>query len=375
MYLERITILNFKNIESIELEFARGVNGLVGDNGAGKSNILDSIHYLSTGRSMLPTTDPQSIRRGSNFFVVDGKYVSDSGMHDTVSCSFSRSEQGAKSKKVLKRNGKEYERLSDHMGLIPIVAVSPHDYTLISDSAEERRRFFNMLISQFDSSYLSALIRYNTLLMQRNKVLKDGGNEEMLVIYDQQMLPYCKSIHRIRQEVVEQLLPRVAQLYEQLSGGRESVAMEYRSQLNNCDYESLLLQSRQRDMFSGHTTCGVHRDDVLFTIEGEPIRRFGSQGQQKSFLVALKLAQYKLYSERRGEMPILLLDDLFDKLDRGRVEHLIRLVAGEGFGQIVISDCNQERLRTTLSNAQVEYSIFTVDQGCVSQQNRDDETY
>ncbi|MFR9651887.1 MAG: DNA replication and repair protein RecF [Rikenellaceae bacterium] len=368
MYLEQITILNFKNLESVELTLSSGVCGIVGDNGAGKSNILDSIHYLSTARSMLSTSDQQSIRRGAGFFLLDGKYMNDSGFSDYVSCSYSRVEANGASKKILKRNGKEYDKLSDHVGQFPIVVVSPHDHTLISDSAEERRRFFNMLISQFDYNYLNALIRYNALLVQRNKVLKEGGSEEMLSIYDQQILPYSQMIHNIRREVVELLSPRVAAIYEQLSCGRERVSMEYRSQLNTCDYESMQLQSRQRDIVMGYTNCGVHRDDILFTIDGELIRRFGSQGQQKSFLIALKLAQYQLYGERKGELPILLLDDLFDKLDRGRVEQLIRLVAGDGFGQIIISDCNQERLHTTLVNAAVEYSIFSVEHGSVSQQ-------
>lgn len=374
MFLKQITILNFKNLESVELTLPSGVCGVVGDNGAGKSNILDSIHYLSTARSMLLSSDPQSVRRGAEFFLLDGKYIGDSGLSDSVSCSYSRTETNSTSRKILKRNGKEYDRLSDHVGEFPVVVVSPQDYTIISDSAEERRRFFNMLISQFDSNYLNALIRYNALLLQRNRVLKEGGNEEMLNIYDQQLEPYSQTIHNIRGEVVELLTPRVAAMYEQLSGGRESVSMEYRSQLNSCDYTSMQLQSRDRDIMSGYTNCGVHRDDVIFTIDGEPIRRFGSQGQQKSFLVALKLAQYQLYSERKGELPILLLDDLFDKLDRGRVEHLIRLVAGDGFGQIIISDCNRERLHTTLSNAEVDYSIFTIEQGVVLLKVKGDET-
>lgn len=357
MYLEHLSLLNFKNIEQAQLDFTTGINALVGDNGAGKSNVLDSIYYLSVSRSMLPVTDSGSVRHGGDFFVVDGRYRGEQGRSETISCSYSTQRSGGK---VLKRNGKEYERLSDHMGLIPVVVVSPYDSVLISDSAEERRRFLNQLISQFDSHYLTSLIRYNALLMQRNRLLKSGGEESMLKIYDQQIEPYAEVIRATRHTTLEGMLPLICRYYELLCGGREEVTLEYRTQLSEGSFVELSEAARQRDLVNGYSTVGVHRDDIIFKIGGYPLRKYGSQGQQKSFLVALKLAQYQLMSERKGEQPILLLDDLFDKLDRGRVEQLIRLVSGDDFGQIFISDCNQERLRTILDRAEVGYGLFAV---------------
>ncbi len=363
MYLEHLSLINFKNIEQTQLDFTSGINGLVGDNGAGKSNVLDAIYFLSMCKSMLPLTDGQSVRHGGDFFLIDGRYQTSAERHEVVSCSYSTQRSAGK---VLKRNGKEYEKLSDHVGLIPVVVVSPYDTSLISDSAEERRRFLNQLISQFDATYLNSLIRYNALLIQRNRVLKSGGEESMLQIYDQQLLPHASVIERCRRETIERMIPLVSTYYELLSGGREEVSLEYRSQVVGADLIGLFQEARQRDIINGYTTVGTHRDDVIFKIGGYPLRKFGSQGQQKSFLVALKLAQYQLVREMKGESPILLLDDLFDKLDRGRVEQLIRLVASVDFGQIFISDCNPDRLRMTLDKAEVEYALFDVKSGEVN---------
>ncbi|MFR9620294.1 MAG: DNA replication and repair protein RecF [Rikenellaceae bacterium] len=368
MYLEHISLLNFKNIASAQLDFQPGINGLVGDNGAGKSNVLDAIYYLSMSKSMLPVNDSQSVRFESDYFMIDGRYRSDATRTERIACSYTkqRAVGAGRGGKILKRNGKEYERLSDHVGFLPVVVVSPYDSVLISDSAEERRRFLNMLISQFDTKYLNSLIRYNALLLQRNSLLRSGGSESMLQIYDQQMMPHAQLIEQCRRETIQQLLPLVTRYYEMLSGGRESVNLEYRSSLTASDYEELMLSARERDLNNGYSTVGVHRDDVTFEIAGHLLRKFGSQGQQKSFLVALKLAQYQLVSQRRGEHPILLLDDLFDKLDRGRVEQLVALVAGDDFGQIFISDCNQERLQLILDKVDVEYGLYRVSQGVIS---------
>ncbi len=371
MYLEHLSLLNFKNIEQAQFDFDKNINGLVGDNGAGKSNVLDALYYLSMCKSMLQLTDGQSLRFGEEFFVVDGRYISDSGKIDTVACTFSNQRSAGK---VVKRNGKEYERLSDHIGLIPIVVVSPADSSLISDSADERRRFLNQLISQYSSEYLNALIRYNGLLAQRNKVLRSGGAESMLELYDMQMAPYAETIGRLRRESVAELLPMVSSYYEALSGGRESVSLSYSSKLTeDLSFRDLMLQSRERDLSNGFSSVGVHRDDVVFAIgDGQPLRKFGSQGQQKSFLIALKLAQYQLMSRVKGEHPILLLDDLFDKLDRGRVEQLIRLVSGDDFGQIFISDCNRERLQDVFNRVKSdssEYKIFNIEEGRLNEED------
>ncbi|MFI3306814.1 MAG: DNA replication and repair protein RecF [Rikenellaceae bacterium] len=365
MYLEHLSLINFKNIAQCELDFATGINGLVGENGAGKSNILDAIYLLSVSKSMLPITDGGCVRHGCDFYVVEGRYLTAESRHELVSCSYTSQRSGGRGGKILKRNGKEYERLSDHVGLIPAVVVSPYDTSLISDSAEERRRFLNQLISQFDTQYLTALIRYNTLITQRNKLLKSGGEEQMLTIYDQQLEPLSATIEQSRRQTIEQMTPLIQRYYELLSGGRETVTLEYKTQMGqeSVSFLELMQSARQRDITNGYSTIGVHRDDITFKIGGYALRKYGSQGQQKSFLVALKLAQYQLMCSVRGEQPILLLDDLFDKLDRRRVEQLIRLVSGDEFGQIFISDCNQERLRTILDKAEVEYALFGVDSG------------
>ena len=263
----------------------------------------------------------------------------------------------------MKRNGKEYDKLSEHVGAFPIVVVSPADSALISDSAEERRRYFNRLISQIDKQYMAALIRYNAALMERNKLLKTSPSEEMLLIYDAMLSAAADIIYRRRNEIVDTIRPLVEQYYALLSEERESVGMEYRSELSNATLDELLLASRQKDFVNEHTTCGIHRDDTVLSIGDYPLRKYGSQGQQKSFLIALKLAEYTLLAEYLNEKPVLLLDDLFDKLDMRRVAQLLRLVDGDKFGQILITDCNKHRLQRTLSEAGATYRLFNIAEG------------
>lgn len=358
MYLKKISLLNFKNIAEDELSLCAGINCLVGGNGAGKTNIIDAIYYLSMCKSSLTMTDGQSMRHGADFFLLDGQFLSDKGKAETIVCSFSR-----KGGKVLKRNGKEYERLSDHVGLIPSVIVSPADGALISDAADERRRYLNAFLSQLDRNYLSALVHYNAVLAERNRLLKTMPDETMLQIYDQQLSEPAKIIHAGRKELIERLQPIVADYYRILSDDREKVELRYKSELNEHSLEELLAASRQKDLINEFTTTGIHRDDLNLKIGGYPLRKYGSQGQQKSFLIALKLAQYTVVAEDKGEKPILLLDDLFDKLDADRVEQLIRLVSSDSFGQIVITDCDAERLKGILEKAAGEYGLFTVEEG------------
>lgn len=369
MILKKISLLNFKNISRAELEFAEGINCLVGDNGAGKTNVVDAVYYLSMCKSALSMTDGQSIRHGEEFFVVEGEYLSDAGRREGVSCTFAR--QGGRSNKSVKRNGKEYERLADHIGLIPIVIVSPMDTFLVSDAADERRRYLNGFISQFDAEYLSAVMRYNQVLGQRNRLLKQPfspAGEELLGVLDEQLVRHGLAVHAGRARLVERLQPLVAEYYRVLSDDREQVEISYRSELDSADFAELLLRSRGRDIASGFTTTGIHRDDLVMRIGGWPLRKYGSQGQQKSLLVALKLAQYTLVCETLGEKPILLLDDLFDKLDTGRVEKLISLVDGGRFGQIFITDCNKVRLQRILDGGGRTYSLMHVADGAVSSQ-------
>lgn len=358
MYLKKISLLNFKNIEQEELSFCPGINCLVGDNGAGKTNVVDAVYYLSMCKSSLGMTDTQSIRHGADFFLTEGIYATDDGKSEAVACTFSR-----KGGKVLKRNSKEYDRLSDHVGLIPAVIVSPADSALISDAADERRRYLNAFISQLDRSYLVAVMRYNTVLAERNRLLKTHPDETMLSIYDLQLIEHGKKIHARRKEFVERLQPIAAEYYRMLSGDREQVDLHYKSELNDREFEEVLRAARQKDLVNEFTTSGIHRDDLTLRIGGYALRKYGSQGQQKSFLIALKLAQFAIVASEKGEKPILLLDDLFDKLDAGRVEQLIRLVSDEGFGQIFITDCNPLRLRTILDKAGGEYALFTVADG------------
>lgn len=358
MYLKKISLLNFKNIAQEELEFRPGINCLVGDNGAGKTNVVDAVYYLSMCKSSLTMTDTQSIRHGEEFFLIDGQYATDQGKSESVCCSFS-----SKSGKVLKRNGKEYERLSEHVGLVPVVIVSPSDGALISDAADERRRYLNGFISQLDKTYLAALVRYNAVLAERNKLLKTRPDETMLQIYDMQLSEHGQMIHTQRQEIIRQLQPLAAEYYRILSGDREQVELRYKSELNDRPLAEILAAARQKDLVNEFTTAGIHRDDLSLKIGGYPLRKYGSQGQQKSFLIALKLAQYAVVAQTRSEKPILLLDDLFDKLDAGRVEQLLRLVGDTAFGQIFITDCNPTRLRATLDKAQSDYALFTVTNG------------
>lgn len=361
MYLRKLSLVNFKNLAQAEFPLGEGINCFVGNNGAGKTNVIDAIYYLSMCKSSLATTDGQNILHDAEFFVVEGHYTSDDEKSETIACTYSR-----KGGKVLKRNGKEYDRLADHVGVIPVVIVSPSDTSLISDAADERRRYLNGFISQLDRSYLLAVMRYNAVLGERNKLLKVSSDEDMLLIYDRQLAEHARTIHRLRREYVERLQPLTADFYRTLSDDREQVTLDYRSELNGAPLEEILLRNRQRDLVNQFTASGVHRDDLVLKIGGYPLRKYGSQGQQKSFLIALKLAQYAIVAQERRERPLLLLDDLFDKLDAGRVTQLLRLVAGPEFGQIAITDCNPTRLRTILDDAGVPYQLFTVDGGTVT---------
>lgn len=358
MYLKKLVLINFKNIAQAEITLSERLNCFVGDNGAGKTNVLDAVYYLSMSKSALSMTDGQSVRHGEDFFVVEGTYAGDSGLSDTVNCSFLR-----RSGKVLKLNGKEYDRMADHVGRFPVVMVSPQDSVLITDAAEERRRYLNAFLSQLDRDYLASLMRYNAVLAERNRFLKSSSDEQMLQIYDMQLADHAARIYERRRDIIERMRPLVAEFYRQLSDDREQVEIEYRSELASASMGELLLASRERDIVNGFTTSGVHRDDMSLRIGGYPLRKYGSQGQQKSFLMSLKLAQYRILAEVCGERPLLLLDDLFDKLDTSRVENLLSLVAGDGFGQIFITDCNRSRLETILSRAGEKYALFTVEGG------------
>ena len=360
MILKKLSLINFKNLSQQVIELEPSINCFVGDNGTCKTNIVDAIHYLAMCKSALGMSDSQCVLHGEDFFVVDGAFENEDGRKEQVVCSYKRGNQ-----KIIKRNDKAYERFSDHVGLIPTVIVSPADSMLISESGEERRKYINAFISQFDHDYLAAMIRYNGALAERNKYLKIGSDEQMLLIYDMQLAAAAEKIFERRKEMIEKLQPIVAEFYKTLSEDRETVSLTYRTDLEEGELTELLLKSREKDCILGHTTVGIHRDDIQFSIGDVPLRKYGSQGQQKSFIIALKLAQYQIIAEQTGKTPILLLDDVFDKLDESRVAELITLVASESFGPSVITDCSHERMERLLANSGAEYKLFDVTYGKV----------
>lgn len=363
MYLEKISILNFKNIEQADLAFCNKINCLLGNNGAGKTNLLDAVYFLSMSKSALNLTDGQCVRHGSEFLMLRGDYTIAQGemgeKRESITCSFKK---GAG--KTLKRNGKEYERITEHIGLLPIVLVSPSDTALIQESGDERRRFMNAFLSQTDHAYMTTLMRYNQLLAERNRLLKIfTGFEDVIDIIDMQLVETGEILNTKRREFTRMLAPIVADYYRLISADSEQIEITYRSELNHTPFADLLRASTPKDRIMGHTTCGIHRDDLQMTIMDYPIRKYGSQGQQKSMLIALKLAQFDIIKEQMKMRPILLLDDVFDKLDLGRVEQLLELVSGNHFGQIFISDSNKVRMESILECISGNYTLFDVNQG------------
>lgn len=366
MHIRKLSLLNFKNISQADIEMGSGINCFTGLNGTGKTNIIDALWYLSMCKSSLGMTDGQCVQHKTDFFMLNGQYEADSGGRDSVTCSFSRT-----AGKTIKRNSKEYEKLSDHIGIVPTVIVSPSDIFLVSDAADERRKWINSFISQNDRNYLGNLIRYNHALAERNKLLKQSETTlscELLDILDMQLVAHGEPIHQMRTTIIEKLRPVTAEYYRIISGDREEVELTYRSELNETGFAELLTSSRGRDIASQFTNCGIHRDDMMMKIGGYPLKKYGSQGQQKSFLISLKLAQHTIIAESTGERPLLLLDDLFDKLDAGRLKALIDLVGDGRFGQIVISDCNHSRIVSILDGCGVDYKLFNVDDGVVCQE-------
>ena len=358
MQLDRLSLINFKNFASQELELSPKFNCFVGDNGVGKTNVLDAVYYMSMCNSAFGMTDGQSIKHGEECFMLDGKYTSDEQRHEHVVCSFSRC-----SGKMVKRADKQYQKLTEHLGLLPVVMISPADTALISDSAEERRRFMNAMLSQSDRAYLTAVMRYNSVIVERNRLLKqrqDSAWSEVMEVLDMQLAEHGKTVFEKRRQLIERLQPITERFYAMLSGERETVSIDYKSVLHSAPLIELLAQNRDRDVALQFTSEGVHRDDITLKIGGYPLRKYGSQGQQKSFLIALKLSQFMLVAEDTGKKPILLLDDLFDKLDAWRVQGLIELVGSEEFGQIFITDCNRKRLERILGGMTSNYKLFTV---------------
>lgn len=353
-FLKKIIVQNFRNIELQELSFSPNINCICGNNGEGKTNLLDAVHYLSLTKSVFGLSDKFNFRHGCDSFAISGTYGMESGLETKIAVSV---QDGAEKK--VRRDDKPYSRLSDHIGVIPIVMVCPSDSAMVSESGEERRRFVNGVLSQMDREYLSGLQQYNKLLLSRNKLLKDGVSDgAYLSVLDQKMESVAGSVFEKRTRFVERLIPLVSDLYGTISGGTERISISYRSDLQKGLLFDLLQGSIEKDRVLKYTSVGLQRDDFIFELDGYPIRKCGSQGQQKSFLVALKFAQYEIMKQAYGFPPVLLLDDLFDKLDMNRVSNLLKMVAGNDFGQIFLTDCNKVRLNSIVKGLTGESAFF-----------------
>jgi DNA replication and repair protein RecF len=338
--LEKIVISDFRNIQLQELEFSPNVNCISGNNGEGKTNLLDAIHYLSMTKSAFASSDRFTFRHGTEEFSLSGTYRMENGTSSRFGIRMT-----SKGEKKVRRDDKPYSKVSEHIGLLPIVMVSPADISMVSDSGDERRRFVNAVLSQMDREYMASLQQYNRLLLQRNRMLKEmEPDRSLLEVIDMRMGMLAEPIYQARNRFVKDIVPIVAEYYKALSGDSEQVNIEYDTELSKAGLEQILAASYDKDRVLKYTTSGIQRDDFLFTMNGHPIRRYGSQGQQKSFLVSLKFAQYEIMKKNYGFAPILLLDDVFDKLDMGRISNLLQMVASNDFGQIFITDSNKVRM-------------------------------
>ena len=355
MVLEQLSVVNYKNIAGATLRFSPKINCFIGNNGAGKTNVLDAIYFLSFCHSASTLQDSLAIRHDQEFFVLEGDYA---GFN--IFCGMKRGQ-----KKHFKRDKKEYKRLSEHIGLIPVVMVSPADTLLIEGGSEERRRLMDQVIAQLERPYMDALNRYNKALQQRNALLRDEEHEPdaaLMELLEEEMAREGEKISASRSAFVEKLTPLFRQFYEMVSGGCEQVSLSYVSHCQRGPLLDVIQRDKLKDRAVGYSLHGIHRDDLEILLDGHPMRREGSQGQLKTFVIALKLAQYK-YLARGENLPLLLLDDIFDKLDATRVEQIIRLVASQQFGQIFITDTNRDHLDQILSHGEFDYKLFHVANG------------
>lgn len=357
MILKSLSLLNYKNFDSKVFQFNTKINCVVGNNGIGKTNVLDAIYHLSFGKSYFNPIASQNIKHGEDFFVVQGDYDKE-GTEEKIIVSLKRGQ-----KKVIKRNGKPYEKFSEHIGFLPLVIISPADRDLIIEGSDTRRKFIDSVISQGDKSYLNTLINYNKVLAQRNALLKYFAlnhtyNQDTLEVYNTQLKDYGQAIFDKRDAFLKTFIPIFKARYQAISNANEAVSLEYKSDLFETDLKTLLEKNINKDRSLQYTSVGIHKDDLIFNIEEHPIKKFGSQGQQKSFLIALKLAQFDFIKNQSGVNPILLLDDIFDKLDENRVAQIIKLVDDENFGQLFISDTHADRTENAVKQVHQSYEIF-----------------
>lgn len=366
MYLKSLSLTNFKNYDQTGMEFSPRINCFVGNNGVGKTNILDAIHYLSLTKSFFNNIDSTSIHYGEDFFIIDGTFVRD-GEEDRIYCAFQRQKQ-----KILRKNSKEYQRLSDHIGKYPVVMISPADNALISEGSEERRKFLNKIISQYNIEYLESVLNFGKALMQRNKLLKTINtpgitDKDTISVWDSQLVKYGTYVYDQRSLLVNEITPVFQDYYSMISLQKEKVKLTYRSHLSEGDYMNALVNSYKKDAFLEYTTVGIHKDDLILEMDGHSVKSTGSQGQQKSYLVALKLAKFDYIKRQSGFSPILLLDDIFDKFDSTRVEQIIKLVGNHRFGQIFITDTHQSRLHEILSSHNTDYKLFRIEDNLIEE--------
>ena len=357
MTLENLSLLNYKNFETVSFQFDSKINCLVGNNGVGKTNVLDAIYHLSFGKSYFNPLTVQNIKHGEDFFVIEGNYTK-KNREEKIIVSAKRGH-----KKVIKRNGKLYNRFSEHIGFLPLVIVSPTDRDLIMEGSDTRRKFIDGVISQGDSNYLQTLLNYNKVLTQRNSLLKyfainNTYNQETLDIYNLQLHDLGTTIFEKRKEFLEEFMPIFLKRYQSISNSKESVTLTYKSQLNEKELLVLLEENSAKDKITQYSNYGIHKDDLNFEIEEHPIKKFGSQGQQKSYLIALKLAQFDFIKSHSKVNPILLMDDIFDKLDELRVAQIISLVKNEDFGQLFISDTHADRTENVIKKIHQSYKMF-----------------
>ncbi len=357
MILKSLSLLNYKNFDSKTFEFNEKINCIVGNNGIGKTNVLDAIYHLSFGKSYFNPIATQNIKHDTDFFVLNGDYIKHN-KNEKVIVSLKRGQ-----KKIIKRNGKAYEKFSEHIGFLPLVIVSPADRDLIIEGSETRRKFIDSVISQSDKAYLTDLINYNKIVTQRNALLKYFAlnhtfNTDTLDVYNKQLSDYGTKIFEKREAFLKDFVPIFKSRYQAISNGNEIVDLVYQSDLFENNLNTLLNNCINKDRSLQYTSVGIHKDDLHFNIEEHPIKKFGSQGQQKSFLIALKLAQFDFIKKLSGVNPILLLDDIFDKLDELRVSQIIRLVDDENFGQIFISDTHADRTENAIKHVHQLYDIF-----------------
>jgi DNA replication and repair protein RecF len=359
MYLKTISLFNYKNFSEADFEFDIKINCFVGKNGIGKTNVLDAIYHLSYGKSYFNPLAVQNIKHGEEFFVIDGEFEKNERPEQIV-CSLKKNQ-----KKILKRNGKQYEKFSDHIGFIPLVIISPADRDLIVEGSETRRKFIDSVISQLDSNYLRELIQYQKILNQRNALLKYFAlnhvfENDTLSIYNEQLNDLGQRIFENRKQFLEDFIPIFNKHHQVITGSEERVQLVYESQLYERNLLTLLQENINKDRALHYTSVGVHKDDLSFEIDNYPIKKFGSQGQQKSFLIALKLAQFEFVKKQSGVKPILLFDDIFDKLDETRVEKIIEMVNDDIFGQLFISDTHSERTENIVKSTHQTYKIFNL---------------